>query len=65
MKQTQTSKVVAALKGRWLTYGDMAKAAGTLNAHRRALEWLDRQSAWKLKKAKSDSGLVLWRLYRA
>ncbi len=64
-KTTQTARVVAALKGRWLTYIGMIDAASTPNAHRRALEWLDRQAGWKLDKRQNAAGWTEWRIVRA
>lgn len=64
MKHNQTAAVVAALKKRPLTYFGMIEAAGTPHAHRRALEWIERTSGWKIDKAKNAQGWTTWRVVR-
>ncbi len=64
MKETHTQKIVKALKSRVLTYFGMIEAAGTPHAHRRALEWVERNDGWCLKKQKREDGVIAWRIVR-
>ena len=65
MKQTQTAMVVNALKRGRLTYFGMIAAAGTPHAHRRALEWIERNTDWRLEKDRRADGVIVWRIVKA
>jgi len=62
MKQTQGQRLIAQLKRRWMTYGDMLELRISTSPWKRAQEALP--LGWELRKKTNDKGLVMWRVFR-
>ena len=62
---TQGACIVARLKVKALTYGEMHKLGVSTSPQKRVAEWLKLHDGWRLDKPKNRQGLVCWRIVKA
>ena len=63
MKPTpQGDRIISALRGRWLTYGEMQRLGVSTCPQKRVCERLERRPELELLKVRGDDGLIRWRV---
>ncbi len=61
----QGDRLIAALRGAWLTYGEMQRLYVSTCPWRRVMERLQHRPDLKLLKVRGEDGLIRWRVARA
>lgn len=62
---TQGSRLIAALRCRWMTYAEMQWLGISTSPQKRVTETLERRPDLKLLKVRGEDGLIRWRVARA
>jgi hypothetical protein len=63
MNPTQGDRIISALRGRWLTYGEMQRLGVSTCPQKRVIERLAHHPDLELLKARGDmDGLIRWRV---
>lgn len=62
---TQGDRIIKALRGSWLTYGEMQRLGISTSPQKRVTETLERRPDLKLLKVRGEDGLIRWRVARA